>query len=258
MSDLSSLFWNASLDEIKTGYVYDQKSESYVCLICGVRYLDGLIIEIDDKFFEARKAVEIHIQQEHSSIFQYLVGLDKKYTGLTKHQINLLNYFYQGYSDKEIVQEIGGSTSTIRNYRFTFKEKEKQAKVTLAILELLKEGSQKEDGAKDEQFIDVHRTAPMVDERFAITKEEYDKIIKQYFKAGPEGELSSFPTKQKRKVVVLTNLIKRFETRRQYTEKEVNNILQEAYDDYVTLRRYLIEYGFMDRKPDCSAYWVKE
>ncbi|RIJ63707.1 DUF2087 domain-containing protein [Rummeliibacillus sp. POC4] len=28
--------------------------------------------------------------------------------------------------------------------------------------------------------------------------------------------------------------------------------------DYVSLRRYLIEYGFMERTDDCSIYWVKE
>jgi hypothetical protein len=30
-----------------------------------------------------------------------------------------------------------------------------------------------------------------------------------------------------------------------------------VYDDYVTVRRYLIEYGFLDRKDDGSQYWLK-
>ena len=30
------------------------------------------------------------------------------------------------------------------------------------------------------------------------------------------------------------------------------------YEDYVHIRRYLIEYGFLDRKADGSAYWVKK
>ncbi|MBJ6950597.1 DUF2087 domain-containing protein, partial [Vibrio cholerae] len=29
------------------------------------------------------------------------------------------------------------------------------------------------------------------------------------------------------------------------------------YPDFVTLRRYLIEYGFLDRTDDGSQYWVK-
>ncbi|WP_081793756.1 DUF2087 domain-containing protein [Paenibacillus darwinianus] len=35
-----------------------------------------------------------------------------------------------------------------------------------------------------------------------------------------------------------------FKLRRRYTEKEVNELLKRVYaKDYVTLRRYLIEYG---------------
>ncbi|MNI93759.1 hypothetical protein D3C73_1517580 [compost metagenome] len=97
----------------------------------------------------------------------------------------------------------------------------------------------------------------MVDERFAITEEENAEILSAYFKQGPEGPLSEFPKKQKRKAAILRQLIKRFETGRQYTEKEVNAILKEASSDYVTLRRYLIDYGLLDREPDGSTYWVK-
>ena len=36
----------------------------------------------------------------------------------------------------------------------------------------------------------------------------------------------------------------------------MNGILQEIYDDYVTIRRYLVEYRFIDREPDGSRYWT--
>lgn len=260
MSDLSSLFWNANIEEIKKGYVYERQTESFVCLVCGARYQEGEVVPIEGKFWEARRAMQKHIQTEHTSMFHYLVGLDKKYTGLTEHQIRLMNYFYQGWSDREILEEIGGSASTIRNYRFTFKEKEKQAKITLAILELLREPKPavaENDATNDKEFIEIHRTAKMVDDRFAITQVEFDKIIRSYFKEGPEGPLSSFPTKEKRRVAVLKHLMQRFAPDRKYSEKEVNEIIKAAYHDYVTLRRNLIEYGFMDREADGSVYWVK-
>lgn len=258
MSDLSTLFWDANIDEIKQGYIYEQQTDSYVCLVCGARYQEGEVVPMEGKYWEAHRAMQKHIKAAHTSMFHYLVGLDKKYTGLTEHQIRLMNYFYQGWSDKQILEEIGGSASTIRNYRFTFKEKEKQAKITLAILELLKNSKLVEqDAAKGKEFIEVPRTARMVDDRFAITQGEFDKIIKSYFKEGPEGPLSSFPTKEKRRVAVLRHLMQRFSLERKYTEKEVNEILKAAYHDYVTLRRNLIEYGFMDREADGSAYWVK-
>lgn len=49
-----------------------------------------------------------------------------------------------------------------------------------------------------------------------------------------------------------------FEINRFYTEKEVNVIIKEVDEDYVTLRRYLIDFGFMDRKIDGSQYWLKQ
>jgi len=58
--------------------------------------------------------------------------------------------------------------------------------------------------------------------------------------------------------VILREIIKRFQNDRIYTEKEVNEILKAIYDDYVTLRRYLIEYGFLDRKLDGNQYWIKK
>jgi hypothetical protein len=145
-----------------------------------------------------------------------------------------------------------GNTSTIRNQKFVFREKAKQAKIFLAIMELLEERS-----AKEENFTEIPRRAAIVDERFAITEQENEEIIKAYFKEGTDGPLSIFPKKEKRKIVILKQLIQRFDPQLKYTEKEVNEILKKAYHDYVTLRRYFIEYGFMDRLPDGSSYWVK-
>jgi len=49
----------------------------------------------------------------------------------------------------------------------------------------------------------------------------------------------------------------RFPPGRRYPEREVNQILRDIHEDYVTLRRYLIEYGFLERTQDCGEYWVK-
>jgi hypothetical protein len=253
MSEVSELFWNASLEEIKQGYVYEESTEQYICLVCGRRFIKGVIYPHESTLYEAEKFAQIHITHEHTSMFDYLIGLDKKLTGLTDHQKTIVHHFYNGLSDSEIVKELdGGSTSTIRNHRFTLREKAKQAKVFLAIMELMEAKT-----TKTSQFISIPRSAPMVDERYAITEEENRAIIETYFKQGEEGPLSEFPKKEKRKVAILRHIIKRFELNRKYTEREVNQILKTVYPDYVTLRRYLVEYGFMDRYPDCSAYWVK-
>lgn len=253
MKDITELFWNASLEEIKLGYVYNAQTQDYTCLICGSKFTKGIIYLYDNVYYEAEKYLRLHISKEHISVFDYLLNLDKKLTGLTEHQKTLLALFSKGFNDKAIVNELGGgSTSTIRNHRFSLREKEKQSKIFLAIMGLL-EGQEK----TEQKFIDIHRTATMIDNRYAITHKENEEFLDKYFEEGLDGPLSKFPIKQKRKIIVLRHIITKFDGTKKYTEKEVNEILKNIYSDYVTLRRYLIEYGFMDRMDDGSLYWVK-
>lgn len=39
---------------------------------------------------------------------------------------------------------------------------------------------------------------------------------------------------------------------------EVNEILRPVYDDFVLLRRYLIDYKFLTREKDGSCYYVNK
>lgn len=253
MNDISELFWRASLPEIKQGYVYRPESDVFTCLICGETFTNGLIYSHDNQLYEAKKRLEHHIGQCHHSVFQFLLNLDKKLTGLTDHQKTILGLFYDGCNDNEIAKTLDiGSTSTIRNHRFSLRERQKQAKIFLAIMELLGELLPPKDA-----FIEIPRNTRQVDDRFAITEQENDKILSTYFKQGLNGPLESFPLKEKKRVAILRHIITRFESDKQYTEKEVNAILKPYYEDYVLLRRQLIEYGFMDRTRDGSSYWIK-
>lgn len=246
----NDLFWDATLDELTQGYVYDEQTEQYTCLICGKEAEKGQIYQLEEGFFEAEKFLKKHIVLSHNSMFDYLLNMNKKYTGLTDHQKELLNFFHEGYSDKDITTELGGSSATIRNHRFKLKEKEKQAKIFLAIMMLL---NKKDTGQKN---ITIHKGATMVDERYDITEQERDKVLKTYFDESQE-KLSTLPSKEKRKIIVLQKITSKFEIGKKYTEKEINDILKNIYEDFVTIRRYLIEYGFLDRNKDGSAYWVK-
>ncbi|NEW06640.1 DUF2087 domain-containing protein [Paenibacillus sp. SYP-B3998] len=248
--EVTELFWQANLDELKQGYV--REGHYFTCLLCGKRAESGIIYPEEGVLYEAEKYMHYHIQHTHQSVFHYLIGLDKKLTGLTEHQNSLLKLFFEGKSDGEIQKEMGiGSASTIRNHRFGLKEKERQAKVFLAMMELLKEKDQYAPA-----FVDIHKTATMVDERYNVTQEEYNKIVKKYFPEGPSGAITTFSQQEKHKLVVLREIAKHFEPERRYKEKEVNEILEVVYHDYVTVRRYLIEYGFLDRKEDGSQYWL--
>jgi hypothetical protein len=249
---ISDLFWNASHEELKNGF--REEEGFYVCLLCGKKIEKGIVYPFKNILCDAEKYMHFHIKQEHHSVFEHLVNMDKKLTGLSNHQNELLKLFYLGKKDIEIQEEMGiGSSSTIRNHRFVLKEKEHQAKIFLVLMELLKENN-----VKSLRLIAPHTTAKMVDERYSIAEEENEKILNKYFTDGPEGPLKTFDMKEKSKIAVLRQIVKRFKSDNAYCEKEVNEILKNVYKDYVTVRRYLIEYGFMDRKPDGSRYWVKE
>lgn len=253
MNDISELFWQATLQEIKQGYVYAQDSDEYICLTCGKSFANGVIYPHGDQLYEARKYVGIHIVQEHRSAFHVLLNLDKKLTGLTDHQKTLLELFFDGFNDNEVAKKLEtGSISTIRNHRFSLREKQKQAKVFLAIMELLTEQM-----PKKQAFISLPRSVKAIDDRFAITEQENEEILATYFKQGLDGPLDSFPLKEKKRVAILRQLLQRFDPHRTYTEKEVNDVLRPCYSDYVLLRRSLIDYGFMERTIGGSSYWIK-
>ncbi len=244
------VFWRATLAELKQGYI--QESDSYICLLCGEKFEKGIIYPHEGILYEAERYIRMHIETVHQSIFEYLIGLDKKLTGLTDHQNQLLRLFYQGKSDKDVQTEMEiGSSSTIRHHRFVLKEKERQAKIFLAMMELLKEKDQYAPA-----FIPPHKTAKMVDERYDITEEEQQEVMKKFFTEKPHCCLKKFPQKEKQRLIVLREIAKQLDNERTYTEKEINQILQDIYHDYVMIRRYLIEYGFVDRKPDGSHYWL--
>ena len=255
MSKPLEKFWQASLHDIKLGYSHDVTEGIFTCLICGETFIDGMIYQDDKKLYEAKKYIEIHIANQHKSVFHALIETDKKLTGLTDHLKTILELFYAGESDAAIAKEIGAnSTSTIRNHRFSLREKQKQAKLFLAIMELLEEkAARKSTIIATPKPIDPKNN----DNRCDITEIENEKILAASFKYGLDGPLESLPQKEKKRIVIIRYIARQFEIDKQYTEKEVNAILLRFYDDYAILRRYLIEYGFMDRNADGSAYWLK-
>lgn len=257
----ATLFWNASSDELKKGYTHNHQANNYICLLCGEAFEIGIIYTMGNNLCDANKAVETHVKTQHLPMFQHLLGLGRIYTGLSAGQTELAMLFQAGHSDKEIVALTGAnSPSTIRNQRFAIREKYKQAKVLVALVELMEaQASQHKKAPKQDEskLVDFHPTATSVDERYAITQAEKEDILKRYF--GPDSQLiiKSFPAKEKRKIIIMQKLINDFDVNHHYTEKEVNEILKRYYDDFVSVRRCMIQYGFLDRSGDGTIYWIK-
>jgi len=240
--------FDAGAGELKHGYV--RENDVYRCLFCSREYSPGDIYSFGERLVDAKTAARLHIREEHGSVFDVLIAQDKKITGLTEVQNELLSLFYTGLSDKEIAAKTGTSPSTVRYQRFNLREKARQAKVFLALFELM------EDRAKETK-INIHKGATTVDERYLITEEETEKILKTFFTSLNPPVLKAFPPKEKKKLAILRVIYGQFEKERKYSEKEVNEILKAIYGDYVTIRRYLIEYGFMERTNNCEEYRLK-
>ena len=72
-----------------------------------------------------------------------------------------------------------------------------------------------------------------------------------------EGRLSAWPAKPKKQMFALQFLAEKLEWDRQYTEREMNELLTKfhTFEDAALLRRELYMKHFLDRKSDGSAYW---
>ncbi|MEJ6020678.1 DUF2087 domain-containing protein [Ramlibacter sp. PS4R-6] len=71
------------------------------------------------------------------------------------------------------------------------------------------------------------------------------------------GRLVRLPNKFSVQRMAMWVLWTRFAPRRDYTEKEVNALLnaQHTFGDPATLRRELVEMKLLGRESDCSRYW---
>ncbi|MBB6623313.1 DUF2087 domain-containing protein [Clostridium gasigenes] len=249
------LFWDATIEEVKRGFI--EEGESYKCIICEEEFTKGRIYEIDSMLYDAKKATELHIEKSHGSSLEYLLGMNSTFTGISEVQRELLVLIASGLTDKEIALKIGVAHSTIRNHRFKLREKEKQARLFLAMMEIISSGTKKKIKILEKDALcDAHKTATILDDRYNITDKEKESIIKNYM--DESGAVKTYPAKEKKKIIVLAEIVKNFSKGRKYSEKEINSMLKRIYEDYAIIRRALIEYGFIERTNDCSSYWIKE
>lgn len=78
-----------------------------------------------------------------------------------------------------------------------------------------------------------------------------EKILRNYMT--PDGRLKDFPASLKKRRVILVWLVRQFEDGRQYSEAEVNTLIERRHHDRETFRRELIAFKMMARKN--GVYW---
>lgn len=93
---------------------------------------------------------------------------------------------------------------------------------------------------------------------FEYTKEEKEIVLSKFFLDSEDLKLKNFPKKQKQKFLCLLWIKDLFDFDKTYSEKEVNEILEKVYLDYVTLRRYMIDFFILKRTRDGKSYWLSD
>lgn len=68
-----------------------------------------------------------------------------------------------------------------------------------------------------------------------------------------DGRLDRIPSKASKRLVVLDYVAQAFEVGRHYSEPAVDEILRGFHQDWASLRRSLIDEGFLQR--ELGTYW---
>lgn len=86
----------------------------------------------------------------------------------------------------------------------------------------------------------------------------YRKKMAHYYDS--QGRLSQYPTKRPMRVIALTKIADCFEFERNYTEKEVNEIIKQniSFSDIELVRREMFQLRLIGRLRDGSAYWREQ
>ena len=93
---------------------------------------------------------------------------------------------------------------------------------------------------------------------YEFTELEKEEVLTRFFTSNDPLQLSVIPSKLRKQFIVLSIIITQFEKGVSYTEKQVNNVLEQVHPDYVSLRRGLIDFQLLERTKNGSSYWVKE
>lgn len=91
---------------------------------------------------------------------------------------------------------------------------------------------------------------------FEHTADSIQEVVAKYVDL-ETNTIEQYPAKQKRQWAILYYLHRLFKDGHTYHEKEVNALLKPWYEDYLRLRRDLVDFQFLSRTPDGSLYEKK-
>ena len=128
-------FKELTLEELTRGYVWSEEEQLYQCIFCGDKMEEGLIYSSRGKSVNALRAMQEHIFDEHGSVFECLLNLDKQMNGLSDAQKDVLEGLYYEKDNKAIGKEMGISDATVRTYKFNLQKMKRRARIFLEMME---------------------------------------------------------------------------------------------------------------------------
>lgn len=87
-------------------------------------------------------------------------------------------------------------------------------------------------------------------ERRGESERDEPEVVRRFMR---NGRITEIPSTRGKRLVVLDRLAQEFEPGRRYPERQVNEILARFHEDVASLRRYLVDEGFMERTH--GRYW---
>ncbi|MCL1802543.1 MAG: DUF2087 domain-containing protein [Eubacteriaceae bacterium] len=245
-------YLNLAIESIANGYYFDDAGQTIKCIYCTEEYHNNQAYAFGDELLMHERAAQRHIAEVHHGSLENLLSDTSKYNSLTDNQKELIRLLAKGLSDNDIAKSLSRSPSTVRSQKFALREKAKQAKFFLAVYELAF-ASKAESG---DELVSFPNSATYNDDRFIVTEKEKEHILATFFESLEPLKLKALSPKEKNKAVTLARIAEEFEKGKKYSYKEVTQILKGIFYDHTTIRRYLIEYGFMQRVDDGSTYWL--
>lgn len=94
-----------------------------------------------------------------------------------------------------------------------------------------------------------------------IGKEEFQRRLSELF---AQGRISGYPRKRRDRHILLKSIVMTLDEEKDYTEHEINQAIKSwlrgMFDpqglDHVSLRRHLVDEGYIDRSRNGSRYWL--
>ena len=80
----------------------------------------------------------------------------------------------------------------------------------------------------------------------------YERKVMADF-TGRDGRLKDIPAQQKKRDVVLRHILAEFQPGERYSEKQVNAIVRRFHDDTASIRRAMVDNGWLKR--EAGVYW---